>query len=134
MKLLRTIPWVTRLMVGLLLVAQFAGMVSSRRADARAVTSASASQMDALHADAFEAHHHQVQGHSSHGVPCDHRDCSGDLADACCALHACCAGLLPPVVAIATETIAGEPLAAGPDNAAAGARGGRLERPPRPLH
>jgi hypothetical protein len=51
-KLLRTIPWFTRLLVGLFLVAQFAGMVSSPRADAMPVTSAGAFQMDALHMDA----------------------------------------------------------------------------------
>jgi hypothetical protein len=133
MKPLRTIPWFTRLLVGLFLVAQFAGMVSSPRANAMPVTSG-ASQTDAPHMRASQAHHHHAQGHSNHGMPCDHRDCSGNPADACCALHACCAGLLPPVAAIATETIAGEPLAAGPDYAALGARGGRLERPPRPLH
>jgi hypothetical protein len=133
MKLLRTIPWFTRLLVGLFLAAQFTGMVS-RRADAMPVAPAGASQMDALYTDASKAHHHHAQGHSSHGMPSDHSDCSGNPADACCALHACCAGLLPPAVAIAAETIAGEPLAAGPDNAALGARGGRLERPPRPLH
>jgi hypothetical protein len=139
MKLLRTIPWFTRLLVGLFLVAQFAGMVSSPRVNAMPVTSAGASKMDAPHMDAphmdaSQAHHHHAQGHRNHGIPCDHRDCIGNPADACCALHACFAGLLPPVAAIATETIAGEPLAAGPDNSALGARGGRLERPPRPLH
>jgi hypothetical protein len=138
-KLLRTIPWFTRLLVGLFLAAQFAGMVSSR-ANALPMPAAGAvhldaSRLDASHTGASNAHHHEhAQGHSDHGGPGRHHDHTGSLADTCCALHACFAGVLPQPVAIAAETIAGEPLLAGPDAPAPGTPGGRLDRPPRPLH
>jgi hypothetical protein len=134
MKLLRTIPRFTRLLVGLFLVAQFAGMVSSPRANALPVTAAGASQTDTHHMDTPRSHQHHAQGHRDHGMPCGQHDCSINPADACCALHACFAGLLPPIVAIATEAIVGEPLSVSPDDLACGAQGGRLDRPPRPLH
>jgi hypothetical protein len=139
MKLLRTIrftrPWFTRLVVGLFLAAQFGGMVSSPRANALPVTAT------ASHADASAAHHRHAQDHhaqapdqGSHGMPCGHHDHGGSPADACCALHACFAGLLPPVIAVAADFAAGEQLSPGPDDRAPGAPGNRLDRPPRPLH
>jgi hypothetical protein len=139
MKLLRTIPWVTRLLVGLFLVAQFAGMVSSPRANALTMSAATAPQTDASHVSASHAvasglHHQHAQGHGDGGMPCAPHDHSGNPTDTCCALHACFAGLLPPVVAIATGAVAGEPLSASRDDLAPDARGGRLDRPPRPLH
>jgi hypothetical protein len=124
-KLLRTIPWFTRLLVGLFLVAQFAGVVS--RANALPMTVA-ASQARASQMDGSEVHHHV---HNDQGGLHDH---GGNPADTCCALHACFAGVLPPVIAIATETAVGEPLSVRPDDLAPGAPGGRLDRPPRPLH
>jgi hypothetical protein len=134
MKLLRTIPWFTRLLVGLFLVAQFAGMASPPPAKALPLTGVAAIQTSPLHVDGSSGHGHHAQGHGDHGMPCGHPDHDGNPVDACCALHACCAGLLPPVVAIATETVLGELLSAGPDAAAAGTSSGRLDRPPRPQH
>jgi hypothetical protein len=131
MKLLRTIPWFTRLLVGLFLVAQLAGMVSSPRADTMPLTAAGASQADTPKMDASHGHHHHAQGHGGHSMPCGH---VGSPADSCCALHACFAGLLPLAVAIAVETAAGESLSTGRDDLARGAPGDRLDRPPRPLH
>jgi hypothetical protein len=129
MKLLRTIPWFTRVLVGLFLVAQFAGMASSPRANALPMAAAGTPQSDALHVDAPARHHHHAQSRVDHGTPC-----GGNPADGCCALHACFSGLLPPVVAIAAVTVAGEPLSVSPDDVAPGAPSGRLDRPPRPLH
>ena len=134
MKLLRTIPWFTRLLVGVFLVAQFAGMVSAPCANALPVKAAGAIQTDMLRMDASQGHHQHGQGHDDHGMQPGHHDHGGGPADACCALHACFAGLLPPVAAIGTDTLAGEPLAAAPNDVAPGAPGGRLDRPPRPLH
>ncbi len=130
MKLLRTIPWFTRLLVGLFLVAQFAGLVSAPRANALPMTVA-ASQARASQMDGSELHHHM---HNDQGGLHDSHDHGGNPADTCCALHACCAGVLPPVVAIATETAAGEPLCVRPDDLAPGEPRDRLDRPPRPLH
>jgi hypothetical protein len=129
-KLLRSIPWFTRLLVGLFLVAQFAGMVSAPRANALPMTAA-ASQTGAPQMDGSKVHHH---AHNEQGGPQDHHDRSRNPADTCCALHACFAGVLPPVIAIATETVIGEPLSVRPDDVAPSAHGGRLDRPPRPLH
>jgi hypothetical protein len=134
MKLLRTIPWFTRLLVGLFLAAQFAAMVSSPRANALPVSAAGAFHLDTLHTDASQGHHHHVQGHDGHAIPCGHQDNGGNPAETCCALHACFAGLMPPAVTIAAEIAAGEPLAASPDDVARGATADRLDRPPRPLH
>jgi hypothetical protein len=135
MKWLRTIPWFTRLLVGLFLAAQFAGMVSTPRANALPAPAAAAFHAGTSHAGAPPAAHHaHVQGYDGHGVPCAHHDRDGNPADTCCALHACFAGLLPPAVAVAVDTAGGEPLAARPDAAARDALAGRLDRPPRPLH
>ncbi len=107
------------MLVALFLVAQFAGVVSSPRADAQPIPSAS-------HADHHHAHHHGDQGGAHH-----HGD--GSPADTCCALHAYFAGILPPVIAIETVTVVGERFAAGADDQRLGVPAGRLDRPPRPL-
>jgi hypothetical protein len=122
LKRLRTIPWFIRLLVGLFMVAQFAGVVSSPRASALPVAAALASHGDGEHA----------QNHADHGQPQHHH--TGSLADTCCGLHACFAGVLPPLAAVATECAMGEPMAAFADNLTLGLSGGRLDRPPRPLH
>jgi hypothetical protein len=124
LKRLRTIPWFIRLLVGLFLVAQFAGVVSSPRASALPVAAALASH-------GYDQH---ALDHSDHGQPQHHHDHSGSLADTCCGLHACFAGVLPPLAAAATECVAGEPIAVIADNLTLGLSGGRLDRPPRPLH
>jgi len=119
----RTIPGFVRLLVALFLVAQFAGVVSSPRANAQPVPNAAASHSDHQHgddpADGGKAHHH-----GDHG---------GNFADTCCALHAYFAGVIPLVIAIQTRSVIGEPLAAGPDSPGIGVPPGRLDRPPRPL-
>jgi hypothetical protein len=126
MKLLRTIPGFVRLLVGLFLVAQFAGVVSSPRSSAMPL-STTLTAHDHSHHHADHRPDHPEQGKH------DHHDHGGTLADTCCALHAYFAGVMPPVIAIATEGIIGEPLSVAPDNEAAGVSRGRLDRPPRPL-
>jgi hypothetical protein len=71
----RAIPGIVRLLVGLFLVAQFAGMMSSPRASAKPIAAASEShhQHGHDHGDAGKAHHH-------------HGDNGGNLADTCCGL------------------------------------------------
>jgi hypothetical protein len=130
-KLLRTIPGFVRLLIGLFLIAQFAGVVSSPRSSA----------MPLATAPAAHEHSHHTQGYADHAQhradprkPHDHHDHGGSLADTCCALHAYFAGVLPPVMAIETGSIIGEPLSADPDNQALGVPPSRLDRPPRPLH
>ncbi len=127
MTLLRTIPWFTRLLVGLFLVAQFAGVVSSPRANALPMA-----------AGLSHAGHHAQGGHEAgHADPGklhDHHDHGLNLADTCCALHAYFSGVLPAVIAIKTESVMGESLSIGLDSLPHGVPRGRLDRPPRPLH
>ena len=130
MKLLRTIPGFVRLLVGLFLVAQFAGVVSSPRSGAMLATP-SASHEHHHHTQDLNDHAHDQ---ADHGMPHGHHEHGGTLADTCCALHAYFAGVLPLAIAIKTESIVGEPLSAGPDQQALGVPAGRLDRPPRPLH
>ena len=113
----RTIRGFVRLLVALFVVAQFAGVVSSPRAGAQPIP------------DAAAAHDH----HAEEGNLPYHGDHSGNLADTCCALHACFAGILPPAVAIETGSAIGESLAVYPDDRDRGMPPGRLDRPPRPL-
>lgn len=94
MKLLRTIPWFTRVLVGLFLVTQFAGMVSPPRANALPMPAADVSQV----------HYHHAQDHGP-GNP--H---SGNPADACFF-----AVVLPLVIAMTTDTVTGEPRSADVD-------------------
>ena len=130
MNRLRTIPWFIRLLVGLFMVAQFAGVVSSPRASALPVTAALAS-----HGHNHHALDHLKQDQVDQGKPHDHQHHDGSsLADTCCGLHACFAGVLPPLAAAATECAIGKPIAAVADDLTLGLSGGRLDRPPRPLH
>jgi hypothetical protein len=130
-KLLRTIPGFVRLLVGLFLVAQFAGVVSSPRSSAMPLTAPPASHEQHHHA---QDHSDHLQDRIDHGKRHDHHDHGGNLADTCCALHAYFAGVLPPIIAIRAESVIGKPLSVGLDNLAVGVSPGRLDRPPRPLH
>jgi hypothetical protein len=119
MKWLRSIPRFVCLLIGLFLVAQLAGVVSSPRAGAQPMP-------DAQHDHAHHGHHHD--GTDAAHQPGDH----GNLADSCCALHAYFAGVMPPIVAVKTAIVVGQRLAAGPDDQSGGVPPGRLDRPPRP--
>jgi hypothetical protein len=122
-KLLRTTPSLVRLLVGLFLVAQAAGLVSMPRASALPIAAALASH----------DHNQHALNQAGHGERHDHHDHDG-LADRCCGLHACFVGVLPPVTAVETAGAIGEPLSAATHDLALGIPGGRLDRPPRPLH
>lgn len=123
MNWLRTIPRFVRFVVALFLVAQLAGVVSSPRADGQLIPSAAAAQGEHQH-----SHDHAADGKAHH-----HGSPSENLADTCCALHAYFAGVLPPVIAIETESVIAESLAVYPEDRAHGVAPGRLDRPPRPL-
>jgi hypothetical protein len=122
-KPLRTIPGFVRLLVGLFLVAQFAGLVSSPRASA----------LPTVTAHALQSQDHHAKDLGDQGKHRDDHD-HANPADACCALHAYFAGVLPQVVAIETLGLTGQSLSVGPDDLVLGIPSGRLDRPPRPLH
>jgi len=119
----RTIPGFVRLLVALFLIAQFAGVVSSPRANAQPIATAAAAH----------DHHQHGHDHADEGKVPLHGDHSGNLADTCCALHAYFAGILPPTVVIETASAIGKSLAGAPDDQRRGMPPGRLDRPPRPL-
>lgn len=123
MNWLRTIPRFVRLLVALFAVAQLAGVVSSPRAEGSLIPAATAA-----HAEHQHGHDHAGSGNAHH-----QDSHSGNLADTCCALHAYFAGVLPPVIAIETESVIGESLAVYPEDRGHGVAPGRLDRPPRPL-
>lgn len=124
MKQLRTIPWFIRLLVGLFVAAQLAGVVSSPHAIAGTAASPVAlnGQFALNHGD-----------HADHKRQ-DRHDRGGNMADTCCGLHACFAGVLPLAAAVETESAIGSMLSIVADDLALSAPCGRLDRPPRPLH
>jgi len=122
LKSLRTIPWFVRLLVGLFLVAQFAGVVSSPCASALQLATAGVSH----------DHHQHAHEHGEVAQHHDHHDHGGNLADTCCALHAYFSGILPPAIGVETGSIMAESLSVSPDTLALGVPPGRLDRPPRP--
>ena len=123
MNWLRTIRGFVRLLVALFLVAQFAGVVSSPRASALPIANATLAH----------DHHQHAHDYADEGNIPRHGDHSGNLADTCCALHACFAGVLPPAILIETGSIIGQSLAVDPDDRNRGMPPGRLDRPPRPV-
>jgi hypothetical protein len=123
LKRLRTIPWFIRVLVGLFLAAQLAGVVSSPRAIAAPPFSLDNRQFAPIHGD-----------HADQGKRHDHHDHSHRMADTCCGLHACFAGVLPLAAAVETDGVIGKPISVVADDLALSAPGGRLDRPPRPLH
>jgi hypothetical protein len=132
MQWFRTIPSFHCAVVALFVLAQFAGVVSSPLAQARAAAGAAVShhshhRTDGHHSDGVRAdgHHHDGCAHPDGGA-CDH-------ADYCCALHAFFAGILPPVAAIDNLITSGEMLRPALTDVALGLHPGRLDRPPRPL-
>jgi hypothetical protein len=124
MQRLRTIRRFIRVLVGVFVVAQFAGVVASPLASAEAFATAVT-----LHADHEHAHHHHGDegGRHQSGQGADH-------ADRCCALHAFFAGVLPPVIAVEIGEADSQRLAPYFADIGVGVDLGRLDRPPRPLH
>jgi DUF2946 family protein len=130
MNRLRTIPGFVRLLAGLFLMAQLAGVVSSPRASAQPAMADAGVIHDMTH---DHAGHHQAGAGADQPAPAHHHH-DGNLADTCCALHAYFAGVMPPPVAVKTANVVGERLAARRDFQSSGVAPGRLDRPPRPLH
>lgn len=120
---LRALPGFIRLLVGLFLVAQLAGVVSSPRASALPL----AGNVDS------RLHHHHAHEHGNQTAPHTHHDRAAALMDTCCALHAYFAGVLPPTVSFAIASARGDALSIGADDLILGLPPGRLDRPPRPL-
>jgi hypothetical protein len=123
MQWFRTKTSAIRLLVGLFLLAQFAGVVSSPLAQAHAAASTAA----------VHAGHHHANGHRHDGCAHANAGACTDRADYCCALHAFFAGILPLAAAIENAGIASETLRPAVSDAALGLEGGGLDRPPRPL-
>jgi hypothetical protein len=117
----RTISGFVRLLIALFWVAQLSGVVSSPRANAQTIPTALA-----------HTHHQHTHDNGDERKAHDRGGHSGNLADTCCALHAYFSGVVPPVAAIETVSVAGKRLAAGPDDLGLGVPSGRLDRPPRP--
>jgi hypothetical protein len=127
----RTKTHAIRLLVALFLVAQFAGVVSSPLAQARAAAGAVVA-----HASHHQAHKHQevaqrANGHRHDGCAQSDAGACG-AANYCCALHAFFAGILPPAAAIDNPVVAGEALHPGVTDIALSLHPARLDRPPRP--
>lgn len=123
MQRLRTIPRLASALIALLLIAQFAGVVSSPLASADA------------YADAVVLHmHHQHVHHLDSSTAADHHaDRNGDHVDRCCALHAFFAGVLPATIAVETRDVIGQHLAPSVIEHVCGVEPGQLDRPPRPF-
>jgi hypothetical protein len=123
MQSLRKIPHFVRVLVGLFLVAQFAGVVTSPLASALGAPTVIASQ----------AHDHPVDDHGDGGTVHHRGDHGAHHADHCCALHAFFAGILPAAIVVETVAVAGQRLTAKFDGIVGGVDPDGLDRPPRPL-
>lgn len=125
MQWLRTVAPFIRVLVGLFVLAQFAGAVSSPLAGAWASEPGAASH----------SHHHHASAGAGDigGMVHEHGGQQQNHADYCCALHAFFAGVLPSVAAVASMTLTGQRVAANLSHAGIGLAPGRLDRPPKPL-
>jgi hypothetical protein len=122
MERLRRIPgFAIRLLIGAFLVAQLAGVVSERPAQARAIPNPLTSQFHHSH-----THYPGTEEHEHHGAETD------KFGGACCALHAFFAGVLPPVAIVDAPWHEGRLLEPGPARPGAGVPPVPLDRPPRP--
>ena len=113
----RVVPW----LVGLFLLAQFAGVVP------RVVYAHTDTKPVAAH-----QHHQYVHNQSNHNKA-QHQDPDqqhGNIADQCCALHLI-NGVLSLVIASSPIELASQPLLAVPARDAAGINLSPLDRPPR---
>jgi hypothetical protein len=126
MQRLRTMARFVRVLVAMFMAAQLAGVVASPLANARALTDVAAAPAHHQH-----AHHVHADDHGIPGLPHHHGDQSDDRGDQCCALHAFFAGVLPPVVGVATEHVVGVRLSAELTDGLLAVARDRLDRPPR---
>jgi hypothetical protein len=123
MQWFRTLPCLVRATVGLFMLAQLAGVVSSPLASARVAPTAIAAHVDQRH----------VHGHSDRECPHHQGERNDNRADFCCALHAFFAGVLPPAIAIASVNTSAQRFIAPESDLGLGADQRRLDRPPRPF-
>ncbi len=114
------VPW----LVGLFVVAQLAGIVSSDYVYGKPGAMASAHMHD--HGGGGHVHDHGVAD-DHHGAPHD-----GLIADQCCALHAL-AGIVPHVVTTVPAGSIAELLLDRPVDRFAGIGPSLLDRPPKSL-
>jgi len=118
------VPW----LIGLLVVAQFAGVVPFRQAFASPSVSHTHLHEHAERVDGSVAHTHMGDGAT-------HRHDTGDAAapsDKCCALHGLIA-IVPVVITAALVVLVGKPLEDRRLQNFTGITPGRLDRPPRTL-
>jgi hypothetical protein len=120
MQRLRTIASFVRVLVGLFLVAQFSGVVSSPLAGTPAFTMAIESHQ----------HHQHTHGQIDTTPVTHHGDQDGDN---CCALHAFLAGILPRAIKVETLNAPRQQIVAALSDLGLGVGLGRLDRPPRPF-
>jgi len=120
MQWLRSIRGFMRVLVGLFLLAQLAGVVSSPFASARASTVAS------------HAHHHHAHQGDAPAAAHQHGTQRSAHVDDCCALHAFFAGVLPSLTVVEHATLSGERIAPNPMQGSVGFAISRLDRPPKP--
>lgn len=121
----RTIRAPIRLLIGLFMLAQLAGVVSLPFGAAQAAPGIVASHV----------HHHDHHAHSG-GVPgmVGHHDQQPKgHADYCCALHAFFAGVLPSMALVEAATLNGERVPARLTDGTVGITPAGLDRPPKPL-
>jgi hypothetical protein len=123
MRWFRTIAGFVRMLVAAFVIAQFAGVVSSPLASAHTFADAVASHN----------HHEHAQHHGHHDGAADQVDRSEDRIDACCALHAYFAGVLPAPIHVEPLVLTAQRLAAPLTDDSIGITPGRLDRPPKPL-
>ncbi len=122
MRRLRTIAGFVRVLIGLFLVAQFSGVVSSPLAGAPGF---------AMIGDSHQHHPHMQMHGPIDATPVTHH--SDQDGDNCCALHAFFAGILPGVVMVETVNVPGQRIVATLNDLGLGVDPGRLDRPPRPF-
>ena len=119
----RTITRFVRLLIGLFVIAQFAGVISSPLAG-----------VQSRHTEAvFHIHYRHGQDTGGQQILGHPGDQTGDPADHCCALHAFFTGVLPAVIAVEAVDVGGRRLAADFADITVAVAPGRLDRPPRRL-
>ena len=135
MKRLRTLRRFVPFLIGLFMVAQLAGVVSSEEMHPDAGIAVAAADQAVDHAAHQHGHAGENHHHSHHGTggAIDHGLAGNGVAGQCCALHAFMVGMVPMV--LTTPTVAfrrGEQLEIDGDRFT-GLGANRLDRPPRSL-
>ena len=114
-----------RVLIGLFMLAQLAGVVSSP------VVAAHAAAETVI---PFVHHHdHHARSGSVHGAAGEHGHQPPGHADTCCALHAFFAGVLPSVAVVENLTPTGERMTGRLTEGSVGITPGGLDHPPKPL-